>query len=426
MKILYLSHRIPYPPNKGDKIRSLNEIKHLSSIHEIDLACLADDPADLKHEGDLKEYCKQICIAPLKPLNAKAKSIVSLASSRPLSVGYFYSRSLQNIINGWLSSNSYDAVICFSSPMAEYLFRSPSLESIFSINPGVSREKRVTSNAQPATRNPQLVMDFCDLDSDKWRQYSLDSAFPLNLIYRIEASLLLRYEKRINRQFDHSIFISHQEADLFLRLYPEAKNVTVIPNGVDYEYFSPTSLSLEPSASDHNKTPILLFTGAMDYHANVDGVAWFCDEIFSLVKREFSGSRFFIVGSNPTHKVRALDRRDGVTVTGFVEDIRPYYQMADVCVIPLRMARGVQNKVLEAMAMGKAVVTTTRAAEGIMAVSGEHVLVQDTAKGFINAVSKLVKDQKAGKALGTRARELVTEKYDWSTNMKKFDTLLQK
>ncbi|MDY7037611.1 MAG: glycosyl transferase (group I), partial [Thermodesulfobacteriota bacterium] len=221
MKILYLSHRIPYPPNKGDKIRSFNEIKHLSSTHAIDLACLTDDPADLKYDRDLKKFCKKICVVSLRPLNAKAKSFVSLASNRPLSVGYFYSQALQDNINSWLASNTYDAIICFSSPMAEYLFRAPALSSRLN-----SRDKgmRITStqNPEPRTQNPVLIMDFCDVDSDKWRQYSLDSAFPLNLIYRIESSLLLRYEKKINQQFDHSVFISLKEAELFQSLYPEA------------------------------------------------------------------------------------------------------------------------------------------------------------------------------------------------------------
>jgi len=427
MKILYLCHRIPYPPNKGDKIRSFNEIKYLSTTHEVDLACLADDPGDLKYERDLKEYCKKICIAPLKPLKSKAKSLVSLASNRPLSVGYFYSGILQATVNHWLSSTSYDAIICFSSPMAEYILNQ--------------------STNQPINQSTKLIMDFCDVDSDKWLQYSRDSVFPLSLAYRIESRLLLRYEKRINQHFDHSVFVSQQEAELFLRLYPEARNVTVIPNGVDYNYFSPKpTLYTDPQpkkpiklnklnkldkpnelnkpVNQQQNSPILLFTGAMDYYANVDGVIWFCNEIFPLIKGEFPDSQFFIVGSNPISKLKELVNRDGVTVTGFVEDIRPYYQMADVCVIPLRMARGVQNKVLEAMAMGKAVVTTAKAAEGIMAADGEQVLVEDTSQGFFNAVSKLVKDQKAGKALGTRAREFVAEKYDWSTNMKKFDTFL--
>lgn len=414
MKILYLAHRIPYPPNKGDKIRSFNELKYLSHSHEIHLGCLADNPADLKYAKNLKQYCKKVHVAPLNKTIAKAKSLTSLFHYRPLSVAYFYSKLLQTTINHWLSSNHYDAIICFSSPMAEYIFRAPTLKYRFSLR-----------HAPCAMRlTPRLLMDFCDLDSDKWLQYSRHMRFPLNLVYKIENRSLLKYEKRINHLFDHSVFVSQQEADLFSRLYPEARNVSVIPNGVDYKYFSPQASGLEPLALSR-KMPVLLFTGAMDYHANVDGVTWFCDQIFPLIKQEWPKCRFYIVGSNPHPKVRDLENRSHIRVTGFVKDIRPYYQTADVSVIPLRVARGIQNKALEAMVMEKAVVTTSKAMDGIHAVPGEHVLVEDTLGGFSSAVCTLLKDQTRRKQLGKQARKFVMANYDWPTNMKKLDTLLQ-
>jgi len=271
---------------------------------------------------------------------------------------------------------------------------------------------------------PRLIMDFCDVDSDKWLQYSNQCPFPFNLVYRIENRRLLNYEKRINFHFDQSVFVSQQEADLFHRLCPEARNVSVIPNGVDSDYFSPQALSFEPSALSRKK-PVLLFTGAMDYYANVDGVTWFCNEIFPMIKRDFPESQFCIVGSNPHPRVRDLANHDGVRVTGFVKDIRPYYQTADVCVIPLRLARGVQNKVLEAMAMAKPVVITTRAIEGIHAIPEEHVLIEDTGPSFSGAVSKLLKNQNLADRLGARARAFVKANYAWPTHMKKFETLLQ-
>ena len=485
MKILYLSHRIPYPPNKGDKIRSFNEIKYLSSSHEIHLACLADNPADLKHANDLNQYCKKVYVAPLNKTIAKAKSLSSLFHDRPLSVAYFYSNSLQTEINQWLSGNSYDAIICFSSPMAEYLLRSPFLAARFSSGSTSHNQQRETSiqylasSTQypiPNTRYPKLIMDFCDLDSDKWLQYSQKTQFPMSLVYKMESRLLLRYEEQINQLFDNSIFVSQQEVNLFQTLFPKAKNISVIPNGVDYNYFSPyqtainehlesstqypvpstqystssrpairnsqptnhqssivnrqSSIAQHPASSaqypvPNIQRPILLFTGAMDYHANIEGVTWFCNDVFPAVKSEFPESQFYIVGSKPHPKVRNLGSNDGVRVTGFVEDIRPYYQAADVCVIPLRLARGIQNKVLEAMAMGKAVVTTSKAIEGIRAATGKQVLVEDTPNGFSNMVLTLIKDRETRKRLGTNARQFVMKNYNWSTNMKKLDALLQ-
>jgi glycosyltransferase involved in cell wall biosynthesis len=204
------------------------------------LACLADNPADLKYVNELRTYCKRVCVVPLNRTARKLRSMRSLISKKPLSVGYFYSSALQRTIGHWLSTNAYGAVICFSSPMAEYLFRSPYFASPLSA-------QAETRNAQPnklATRNAKraasrLIMDFCDVDSDKWLQYSNRCPFPFNLVYRIENRRLLNYEKRINFHFDQSVFVSRQEADLFHRLCPEARNVSVIPNGVDSEYFSP-------------------------------------------------------------------------------------------------------------------------------------------------------------------------------------------
>jgi sugar transferase (PEP-CTERM/EpsH1 system associated) len=261
-----------------------------------------------------------------------------------------------------------------------------------------------------------FIMDFCDLDSDKWRQYSTQSAFPLNLIYRMEYKRLLEYEKKINAAFDHSVFISRQEAELFYTLHPKARNVSVIANGVDSEYFSPASVSDEIAQR-------LMFAGAMDYHANIDGVQWFCKTIFPAIQAVHSGAQFYIVGSKPAPKVVELGHLQGVTVTGFVEDIRPYYHAAQICVIPLRLARGVQNKVLEAMSVGKAVVTTSAAIRGISPVSDNCLLVADTPEEFAEKVLRLLEDDGLRKTLGKNAREFVKRHYDWQTNMKKFEEL---
>jgi sugar transferase (PEP-CTERM/EpsH1 system associated) len=444
MKILYLAHRIPYPPNKGDKIRSFNEIKYLSTSHEIHLGCLADNPADLKYESDLKKYCKRVCVVPLKASWAKLKSVDSLVYGKPLSVGYFHSKRLQDTVNHQLSVENYDAIICFSSAMAEYLFRSPPLKLRFSSSKALLKQKAPLASEDSLSPyaltlrplnlgpKPRLIMDFCDVDSDKWRQYSQKARFPLSLLFSIENKLLLKYEKRINQNFDHSVFVSQKEADLFSFLCPGARNLMVIPNGVDCEYFSPDKASTTRQFGTHdmklatnNIQYTLLFNGAMNYYANVDGIRWFCGEIFPMIKKEYPNLQLYIVGSDPHPKVQALGAREGVRVTGFVDDIRPFYHIADLCVIPLRLARGVQNKVLEAMAMGKAVICTRNAIEGIQAVPGQHCVVEDTPVGFSEAVLRFLGNQNGRKRLGARARELVKKNYDWSNHMKRFDSFLQ-
>jgi sugar transferase (PEP-CTERM/EpsH1 system associated) len=276
-------------------------------------------------------------------------------------------------------------------------------------------------------------MDFCDVDSEKWLQYSQRSKFPLNLIYRIENKRLLKYEKKINKSFDNSVFVSQQEADLFYRLFPEATNVSVIENGVDFDYFSlrlPTSGPLSPCAMRHalcdtNPEPrTLMFTGAMDYYANIDGVLWFCEKILPIIRDRYSKVQFHIVGNNPNLEIQKLGSNKHINVTGFVEDIRPYYNNADVCVIPLRIARGLQNKVLEAMSTGKAVVTTSAAVQSIRATPGVHLLVEDNFNKFAEAVSMLLENHSLRTYLGTNARQFVKSNYNWQKNMKKFDKLI--
>ena len=398
VKILYLCHRIPYPPNKGDKIRSFNEVRYLAARHELDLLCLADDPGDLKYRAELEKICRRVEVFPLDPTRAKARGLLSLAKGNSLSAGYFHQRDMQQCCDRLLQEGDYDAVLCFSSTMAEYLFR-----------------------AAPQNKSPRRVMDFCDVDSDKWLQYAAESRAPMAWLYRLENRRLADYERRIYLAFDHSLLISEAEALLFRRICPEAREVAVIPNGVDYDYFSPEREDARILPVD---TPNLVFTGAMDYHANVDGVLWFCREIWPVLKGQFPELRFTIVGGKPTPAVLALAKLDGVAVTGFVDDVRPYYRDADVCVIPLRLARGVQNKVLEALAMGKSAVATAKANAGIQAEDGTHLRLADSPRDFAAAVVALLHDRGERERLGGNARCFVTQHYDWATNMEKLEKLL--
>ena len=400
--ILFIAHRIPYPPNKGDKIRSYNELKYLAQRHDVDLLCLADEPGDLKYKTELGEICRQVGVFSLHKQKAKIRGLFSLLRGKTISVGYFYRRVMQQQVDCLLQEKKYDAILCFSSTMAEYVFRSKVLLSL-------SR-----------SHQPQLVMDFCDVDSDKWLQYAAAARFPMNHVYHLENRRLSDYERQIYEAFDHTILISAAEATLFRKICPENNKLSVIPNGVDYAYFD----SRKGEPGDLDKPTNLVFTGAMDYHANVDGVVWFCKNIWPQLKQEFPDLTFYIVGSNPTVEVKTLAKIDGITVTGFVDDIRDYYNLADICVVPLRLARGVQNKVLEALAMGNAVVTTSKANAGIQATDGEQLKVADTAEEFVQAVRVLMKDAKKRAALGKHAREFVVARYNWETNLENLEKLL--
>lgn len=389
MNILYLAHRIPYPPNKGDKIRSFNQLKSLSETHQVDLVCLADEPGDMKYKENLLDYCRKVEVFPLSPASAKIKGAINLLLGGTISTAYFYKKVAQDAVDSLLSQNKYDAIVCFSSVMAEYVFRS-----------------------QFGTGAATLIMDFCDVDSDKWRQYAADASFPMNIVYGIEFKRLLNYEQKVNQNFDKSVFVTEQEANLFRQLYPKADNLYVVKNGVDHHFFSPQADFPRLKKS----SPTIVFTGAMDYHANVDAVVWFCHDIWPKVKSQLPDCQFYIAGSKPTQAVRNLEFYKDVTVTGFVDDIRSYYDFADVCVIPLRLARGVQNKVLEAMAMNKPVVTTSKIALAIGSDTNGVLFCADDANDFIRLIVDVVKSANASGSKVTESRQYILDNYDWDKN----------
>ncbi len=415
MNILFLAHRIPYPPDKGDKIRSFHTIKYLSKSNNLFLGATLDQKSDMKYVSGLRQYCSEIHAVFFKK---KVKLLRSMASNLSLSVANFYDTSLQVYVDKTLREKRIDVVICFCSPMAEYIFRTP-----------LFKEGRMG--------DIKLVMDYVDLDSDKWSQYASYSKFPLNILYRMEQRRLFRYETQVNRVFDHSVFISDREVTTFKKQYAEARSVHVISNGVDSNYFSPklrdtSSLSIENggainkvSRRTSNMNPSLVFTGVMDYFANEDGVRWFCNCVLHRIRSQIPAVQFYIVGNRPTKMVQRLSMVEGVIVTGFVDDIREFYWLANVCVAPLRIARGLQNKVLEAMATGNAVVATTNARDGIIAHEKIDIITADDEKTFAQEVVSLLRDEERRREMGLRAVENIKENYSWDANLRKFDRLIQ-
>jgi len=259
------------------------------------------------------------------------------------------------------------------------------------------------------------VVDFVDVDSDKWRQYSENKSWPMNWLYGREHKRLLEFERRMARKSDASLFVTQQESEFFKTLAPEAADsIDAIDNGVDTDFFNPGHDYENPYG--HNEQAIV-FTGAMDYWANVDAVEWFATEVFLLIRQANSKARFYIVGARPTEKVLALKSLDGVHVTGAVNEIRPYIAHAHCAVAPLRIARGVQNKVLEAMAMGKAVVTTSQAMSGIRLCDGLGSLIADEAHEMAQRVALYLSDQASANLIGKKGRECVMSNYNWENNL---------
>lgn len=399
MKILFLSHRIPFPPNKGEKIRTYHQIKYL---HEQGHTLGVLSPVA---EQDDHEHLKELTALHLN-LSSSLHSLpfyrlpLGLVKNQPLSVANFYSPALQQALEKTIVDQQIEVIICSSSSMAEYVFRSP-------ICQGATRHPR-----------PKIIMDFMDLDSDKWRQYAEQKSGPMKLIYQREAKLLSRYENRVYERFDASFFISEEEVRLFLNGRTNNGKLSAIGNGIDTDFFQPTPVR------EINDDPILLFTGVMDYLPNVDAVEWFVNDIWPDIIQAYPKAQFYIAGMNPNDKVKKLTQQPGVIVTGKVDDIREYYAKADIFVAPLRLARGVQNKVLQAFACALPAVSTSIGNEGIGAKDGEQILIGDSASDFRKHVLNLIDNKNSMQDLSTKGRELVMREFSWEGCLGKMENLL--
>jgi polysaccharide biosynthesis protein PslH len=410
MRILYLAHRIPYPPNKGDKIRSFHEIQGLQRRgHEVDVLAFADDPRDMTEREPLARHCASADVVRLEPWTARARSLLGLASRAPLSVRYFGVAEMRRRVARRLAERRHDGYLAYSSTMAQYV---------------------------PETLRDRAVVDLVDVDSEKWSEYSRRYGAPMSAVYRIEAARLRQYELSIVRRFRHSVVTTEKEADLLRDdLGPQARDqLHAIGNGVDLDAFSPeaaaAALRAGVGASEQRYLtpgagPVLVFTGAMDYYANVDAVCWFVAEVWPAVRRCHPDARFLIVGSRPAPPVRSLGERPGVIVTGFVDDTRPYLAAADLAVVPLRIARGIQNKVLEAMACGKATVATPEAAAGVSAAAGRELAVSEGAAAFTASVLQALADPAGRERLGAAARAFVEREHRWTSFLGRFCELVE-
>jgi len=394
--ILYLVHRLPYPPNKGDKITSFNLLKYLSKRYKVYLGCFIDDTEDWQYSEHVESFCEDSCIVDLNPKKAKILSIRGLFTGEPLSIPYYRNKELQKWVDKVIDQNSIDSVLIFSGAMAQYV-------------------------SEKVDDNIRTVLDLEDVDSDKWRLYAKDHQWPMSWLYQRESERLLAFEKAMADEFDVTVLVSKEEADFFKELAPDlSEKIVNRVQGVDSEFFSP-ELSYENPYPEN--ALVLTFTGAMDYWPNINAAVWFAEEIFPKIKQQFEQVYFYIVGMNPSDEVKKLAEKEAVFVTGGVPDVRPYIAHSTAVVVPLRLARGIQNKVLEAMAMEKPILATSNAMQGIVQPAGFSPLIADDelslAKGAIAILSGEVgQDVKVG-------RDCVLEHYNWDTNLRRIELLLK-
>lgn len=396
-ELLFLAHRIPYPPNKGDKIRSWNILQYLAEHFRVHLGCFIDDPDDEVHRPVLENICESTKFVRLNPTIARLRSLTALLTGAPLTLPYFWNSDLSRWAGDQIRQHEIEHIFVFSSSMAQYA---------------------TGADAERARR----VVDFVDIDSDKWRQYAAAKSWPASWIYGREGRTLLDYERKIAKMADASLFVSDAEAGLFRELAPDSADKTgALNNGVDYEYFDP-AVELEDPFSGESEA--LVFTGAMDYWANIDAVVWFAEEIFPAIRAKRPAAEFWIVGTRPAPLVTTLESHPGIHVTGSVPDVRPYIRHAKAVVAPLRLARGIQNKVLEAMAMARPVVASPEALEGITARLDEEIVRADGAAEFIKQTLTVLDDPESD-TMGDRARQRVIEDYGWPSNLERLKTLLE-
>lgn len=392
--LLYLAHRIPYPPNKGDKIRSYHLLKHLAQRYQVHLGTFIDDPDDWQYVDAVKQLCGETCFVRLDSRLARLGSATALLRNRPLSLDYYRSRTLSDWITRLHGKLPVSRALVFSSPMAQFVL---------------------------PQRYARRVIDFVDVDSAKWTEYADQKTWPMSQVYAREGRQLLRYEREVARTFDASLFVSSQEAALFAGMAPDsAAKVGWFSNGVDSAYFSPHHAFDSPYPEGG---PVMVFTGAMDYWPNIDAVQWFSGEMLPAIRLRHPDARFYIVGARPSREVQALAARPGVVVTGTVPDVRPYLSHARLAVAPLRIARGIQNKVLEAMAMAKPVIVTPQALEGIAAEPGRDLMLGADAADFARLACAALEEPPVD--MGRAARAQVEANYNWDSNIARVDALLE-
>lgn len=391
MTVLLLTHRVPYPPNRGDRIRSFELLKFLAARTSVRLASVSDEPVAAETRRHLAGLCDEVAIFPTSRIARMVRALSSLARGGSATEGHFWSPQLASQLRLWRQQGKFDSVLCYCSGMFRYL-------------------------RDEAFADLPVVVDLVDVDSLKWSDCATFSRGPKRWLYRLESRRVSRLEEELSGRARAVILVSAAEAALFRQMYP-ATTVRAATNGVDLSMASETAVPDRLSC---------VFVGALDYFPNTDGVTWFCRHVWPRVRDEFPDAQFSIVGRNPAVEVNRLNGRKGVRVVGQVADVRPYLQEARVVVVPLQIARGIQNKVLEAMAAAKPIVATPQALTGLQAVDREHAYAASAPGEWVEALRTLFQDRQECRRLGDAARAYVEEHHYWGKCLLPFDEIMHR
>jgi polysaccharide biosynthesis protein PslH len=392
-KILYLVHRVPFPPNRGDRIRSFHLLRFLSARAEVHLACLTDEAVPDENLAALRGWCARLAVVPIESRLRWVRAVMSAGRGRTATEGLFHSPRLRGIVQSWARETRFDAVVVFCSSMAQYL----DLAELAGV---------------------PTVIDLVDVDSQKWFDYAVGASGPKKWLYGLEGRRLRRLERSLGRRADALTLVSEPETDLYRAFCPDAR-VHAVANGVDLDFFRP----MEPDDSGTSRECV--FVGAMDYRANVEGIRWFAANVWPRVRQLCPEAALTLVGRRPTPAIQRLAELPGIHLAGDVPDVRPYLSRAALAVAPLHVARGIQNKVLEAAAMGKASVVSPQALEGLDFESGVHLQVAATADQWVASIVQLLGDPVSRRRLGEAARARVKSHYRWETRLQPFEALMR-
>lgn len=391
MNILYICHRFPFPPKRGGKIRPFNMIRHLTSVgHRVTVCSLARSSDEAEQGQGLAQYCADFKLSLVTDWVQAARMVAYLPTPTPSSMGYFYSHTLHSQIRELLATKKWDLIFVHCSSAAQYV--------------------------EHVEHIPK-ILDFGDMDSHKWVQYSRYKPFPLSWGYRLEGAKLLARERSLAGRFDVCTTTTLAEWKALKGLGVEV-DTDWFPNGVDTDYFAPGDVGYDSNT--------ICFIGRMDYYPNQECMTRFTHQVWPTLKVLRPAMKLMIVGANPSPDILRLAELDGVTVTGLVPDVRPYVRQSALMVAPLKIARGTQNKILEAMAMGVPVVTSRIAADGVDAFSDVHLMVADTAQELVHSILSIVDNSALRKQLAIAGRQRVLSRHRWSQSMERLDVVIDR
>jgi sugar transferase (PEP-CTERM/EpsH1 system associated) len=391
VRVLFLTHRLPYAPNKGDRLRAFHMLRAMRAEAEVDVVSLVHDREEASHAPDLRDLAASVTTLPVSRWNGAVRSARALFVAQPLTHALLDSRGAAQTLAAVVACHPPDVVLAFCSSMARFALEAP-------------------------LAGLPLVVDLVDVDSSKWRALATSAGWPLSAVYKREARYLSDFEASLVGSAEAVTVVNDREREELLRIAPLADPV-VLQNGVDVAYFT--------SPHPPSERQAVVFSGVMDYAPNADGAVWLAEQVWPLVRKQHPGACLEIVGASPRRDVRNLARRHpDITVTGTVPSVREYLWNAAVAVAPLHVARGVQNKVIEAVAAGLPCVVTPAVAEGVPGEILPACHVQGSAAGFAGIIVDLL-DRSPVERRAIAARGDVST-LEWASRMRPLLPLLRR